>query len=127
MDAQLPTDRAHAFLDDYRATPLAVELVLRIRAGKSESASVLVDPETPEGVIAAQVNQHMGRAAVLANIDQRLLNDPHDFECGPRPADDFVHVGRKARVDTGLGPETFHRPGNLAEESITNRESCAHF
>src|SRR5262245_42532213 len=80
IDGELGARNAGALLDDRGADPPLVEFPGREAPLELESAAVVLDDECAPMVVVREPDEHVARATVLPDVDQRLLHDARDFE-----------------------------------------------
>jgi len=99
FDHQIGADRAHAFPNNSRAQSGSIEFCKREPACEFEAASIILDDQLRNPVVAAKSHQYFPRSAVLPNIYQRLLQDANQFSARARRQGNLLGIGVKAGRD----------------------------
>src|SRR2546428_3096676 len=84
FDRERPTNRAHPLLDDHWTFAADLQVRVRVTAGESKPAPVVIDFELPVPCRSAHADENVARPAVLSHVDQRFLNDSNDLAADPR-------------------------------------------
>src|SRR5947209_18299918 len=84
FDGERAADRSHALLDDDRTLPADLEIRVRVPADESKPLTVVVDLELELIVWRADADDDVARAAVFADVDERLLDDARELAADNR-------------------------------------------
>ena len=92
VDRKRPPHVADAFL--YHDGPLShgIQSILRQASRKIEPSTVVVYRQRPVAAGSHQTDDHIGRAAVPPDVDERLLNDPCQLLTCARRERDFLDL-----------------------------------
>src|SRR6267142_3858106 len=122
IDGKLRARDARAFLDDGRTDAPLLHLARREAPLELEPLPVVFDDQRAGVIGVGQPDQHVSRAAVLADVDERLLDDPRQFERGRCGQRDGTTIADEARRDAGVAAEAFHERGEDVGELIARLE-----
>src|SRR6266545_1318039 len=110
IDRELRARDARPLLDDGRADAAFLQLARGQPTLERETLAVVLDDEAAGVIAVSQTHEHVARPAVLPDIDERLLDDPRQFE------------RRRRRERNGTaGPYESRRHTRIAAEALDQR------
>src|SRR6266853_3113131 len=75
LDRQLASNRPDAFFEHLGTPAARVKFSLGEASGKLKASAVILDHQLPQAVLRREADQHAARVAMLADVDERFLDD----------------------------------------------------
>ena len=99
-----------------------LQLARATAALELETLAVVLDDEAARVLVVGETHEHVARAAVLPDVDERLLDDPRQFERRRRRSEMGPPVAYESRRDTRIAAEAVDQRGEHVGKLIARFE-----
>src|SRR5262245_14930479 len=108
VDSELAANRLHALPNNSGSAVPLLQVAYAEPALEGEAAAVVGDFDFPLAVLRGKPNRHVGRGAVLADIDQALLHDANELEADAPWHPHLGQVGQELSGNARIAAEPLH-------------------
>src|SRR4051794_28075445 len=84
LEDHLPAQRSHSFANNGRPAPRGIHFLQRESPGEVVAAPIIHDSELPATIFGSEADFNVRSAAMLADVDESLLEDTSQFARGAR-------------------------------------------